>query len=121
MALAFLPAAALTAHMISAVTGPLNGSAPYLPVALLIASYAMALRRRAPATARGLAGVAALFALSLGFRSIDLTVCAVLPRGTHALWHLLNAGVLAGMVALVVRHGPAVRRKKPRRPGVAGA
>lgn len=120
-ALAFIPASVVTARLIAAVVGPLNGSVSYLPAALLIAGYAVALRRRAPATARGLAGVAALFGLSLFFRSIDLTVCPVLPRGTHALWHLLNAGVLAGMVALVVRHGPAARKKKPRRPEVAGA
>lgn len=121
VALAFLPAAALTARLIAAVAGPLNGSVSYLPMALLLAGYAVALRRRAPATARGLVGVAIVFCLSLGFRSIDLAVCPVLPRGTHALWHVLNAVVLAGLVRILVRHGPAPRRKKPRRPQVAGA
>ena len=40
---------------IGAAFGPLNGSVGYLPVPILIARYAAALRRRAPEAARGLA------------------------------------------------------------------
>ena len=106
-ALAFLPAAALLARAIAAGTGPLNGSVPYLPVVLLIAGFAVALRRRAPATARGLAGAAALLGLSLALRTLDSAVCPAWPWGTHAAWHVLNAVVLAWLVRILVRHDPA--------------
>lgn len=130
VALAFIPAAALTERAISALAGPLNGSVRYLPVALLIAGYGVALCRRAPATARGLAGAALLLGLSLTFRTIDMAVCPAWPWGTHAVWHGLNAVVLAWMARILVRHDPKPHRhhtgseepnEKPRRPGVAGA
>lgn len=35
-----------------------------------------------------------VFALSVGFRSVDLAVCADGALGTHFLWHLLNGVVL---------------------------
>lgn len=37
---------------------------------------------------------AGVFLLSMTFRSIDQSVCASLPIGTHFLWHVLNAVVL---------------------------
>jgi len=37
---------------------------------------------------------AAIFVVSLTFRSIDMTVCAALPVGVHYMWHILNAAVL---------------------------
>jgi len=37
---------------------------------------------------------AAVFLVSIAFRSIDNAVCPVLPLGTHFLWHCLNACVL---------------------------
>lgn len=52
----------------------------------------------------GLLGVAALFAVSLGFRTLDRAVCPVWPLGTHAVWHVLNAGVLYGLIAVAVRY-----------------
>ena len=76
-------------------------------------------RRRRPADAAGLRprpgprtrpgcgaprGVAALFAVSLAFRTLDRAVCPVWPLGTHAVWHLLNAGVLYGLIAVAVRY-----------------
>jgi hypothetical protein len=86
-----------------------RGSAAYASFLLALFATAWLVRVRAgeasasSAGARGpishevagalaLAGV--LFALSLTLRSIDQAVCAVLPIGTHFLWHLLNAAVL---------------------------
>ncbi|MEL6209761.1 MAG: ceramidase domain-containing protein, partial [Pseudomonadota bacterium] len=51
----------------------------YWPIALLIALYAVALWRRHPETARGLALGAAILTLSLAFRSVDAAVCHLLP------------------------------------------
>lgn len=79
-------------------------SAFYWPVPLLIAAYALLLRRRAPATARGLALGAALLGLSLVFRSLDAALCPAWPFGTHFLWHLLNAAMLGWMIELYRRH-----------------
>lgn len=100
----FLPASYLGGVAIARTVGPLNGSFAYLPVLALIVAFAAALARRAPATARGLAAGAALFALSLTFRTIDDAACAAVPVGTHFLWHLLNAALLGWMIRVLVRH-----------------
>ena len=106
-AVAFVPLSALVADGIRTVFGPLNGSVGYMPVLLLILAYALALARRAPETARGMAAGAAILALSLFFRTIDAGVCPRFPPGTHFLWHLLNAVLLGWMIRLLVRHGAA--------------
>jgi hypothetical protein len=106
-AAAFLPASALLARLTAAAFGPLNGSVGYIPVPLLILAYAAILARRAPATAHGLALGALLLAVSLVLRTIDTAVCAAFPIGTHFLWHLLNALMLAWMILVFVRARPA--------------
>jgi len=108
-AVAFVPLSSLVAAGIRALFGPLNGSVGYMPVVLLILAYALALARRAPATARGMAIGAAILALSLTFRTIDEAVCARVPLGTHFLWHLLNGVMLGWMILVLVRH----RRASP--------
>jgi hypothetical protein len=62
--------------------------------------------RRHPAGPRLLLA-AGIFALSLALRTADLPLCAVLPSGTHFLWHLLNAVVLYSLVRTMIRHGTA--------------
>jgi Ceramidase len=101
---AFVPYAALAARAADAAFGPLNGSTGYLPVPVLIAGYAVALRRTAPRTARGLLVGVGLLALSLFFRTVDEAVCAAVPIGTHFLWHLLNGAVLGWMILVLIRH-----------------
>lgn len=49
---------------------------------------------------------AAVFALSLFFRTIDLAVCRALPAGTHFLWHILNALVIYVLLRAAILHGP---------------
>jgi hypothetical protein len=72
----------------------MNGSANYLPAYLaLLAITVYTIRKRSPAA--GMLSVAAvIFPVSLGFRTIDLTVCEQFPMGTHFLWHTLNAIML---------------------------
>lgn len=102
-ALLFLPLAAVAARLIAPL--PFLGiSAPYWPVVLLIAAYALLLRRRAPATARGLGIGAVILTLSLTFRSLDGPLCAAVPIGTHFLWHVLNAVMLGWMIEVYRRH-----------------
>lgn len=81
-----------------------GGSAGYLPLPVLIGAYAWALRRRAPGTARGLAVGAGILILSLTARTLDAPLCGIWPMGTHWLWHLLNAVMLAWMIEVLDRH-----------------
>jgi hypothetical protein len=68
--------------------------------------------RRHPAGPRLLLA-AGIFALSLALRTADLPLCAVVPGGTHFLWHILNAVVLYSLVRTMMAHGAAggVRRQ----------
>ncbi|PRY23608.1 ceramidase [Aliiruegeria haliotis] len=100
----------------AAITGPVFASAPffevsaaYWPVPLLIALYAIALRERAPETARGLAIGAGILVVSLSFRTVDETVCGSFPLGTHFMWHILNGIMLGWMIEVYRRHVVAAR------------
>ncbi|TJZ91978.1 hypothetical protein FA743_09160 [Paracoccus gahaiensis] len=101
--LAFLPYAALTVPIFSMVPG-LGSSAGYAPVPLLIAIYALILRHRDPATARGLAIGAGVLVVSLTFRTLDQPLCQVFPLGTHPMWHILNAVMLGWMIEVWRHH-----------------
>ncbi|KQP09299.1 ceramidase domain-containing protein [Methylobacterium sp. Leaf93] len=88
-----------------------NGSIAYAPAILALIGVAAGLlmpqtcplgpaRRRAGLS---LLAIAALFALSLTFRTLDTALCPSLPIGTHFLWHGLNAAVLYGLIATAWR------------------
>lgn len=103
IAAAFLPYAMALVPLFGTIPF-LQVSALYWPVPMLILIFAWLLRTTAPATARGLALGAGVLTLSLVFRSLDGTLCAAFPLGTHFLWHLLNAVMLAWMVEVWRRH-----------------
>jgi hypothetical protein len=92
-----------------------NGSLGYVPalVALVLIGGALLLRGH---PAGGLVFASALlFGVSLTLRTIDFEVCGLTPvlgraRGTHALWHVLNALLLYLLLIAAIRHG---RRVKP--------
>jgi hypothetical protein len=67
-----------------------NGSIAYAPCLMVLMALAVASRKKYPAVAKGLWGSAALFFVSLAFRSGDMAWCVGLPVGTHFLWHCLN-------------------------------
>jgi len=88
-------------------------SASYWPVPLLIIAAALVLRCSSPVTARGMALGAALLVVSISVRSLDASLCATLPIGTHFVWHCLNALMLGWMIEVLRRHllaRPMVRR-----------
>jgi len=99
----FLPYAALLTPLFSALPF-FHISSAYWPVPLLIGIYAIALRTRAPRTARGLGTGAAVLTLSLVFRSLDMPLCPQIPLGTHFLWHSLNAVMLGWMIETYRAH-----------------
>lgn len=85
-------------------------SAFYWPVPVLILAFAFWLWHRHPKTAGGLAIGALLLVASLVFRSIDSSACHRFPIGTHFLWHVINAFMLAWMIEVYHRHLLAQQR-----------
>ena len=85
-----------------------NGSVDYLPALLALFGVAWAAARRPEerfvGTGRRLAGIGLLFLISLAARTADRAAFALLPTGTHPLWHVLNAVVLYALVATAIRH-----------------
>ncbi len=72
----------------------LNGSLGYAPAfqfLLILAVYHWI--KKTPAR-YGLLIASGIFALSLTLRTLDEQLCALIPFGTHFLWHCLNAAVL---------------------------
>jgi hypothetical protein len=93
-----------------------NGSVGYLPALAALATFAalLALGIAPPSesaprgqTALGLAAAAAIFLVSLSFRTIDREICQTVPTGSHFLWHLLNACVLWLLLRTAILARPA--------------
>jgi hypothetical protein len=106
----FFAASLLIARGLGGLVGSSAGYVPAL-VALLGLGGTLATRRH-PAGV-GLIAAGTVFAVSLVARTIDGPLCALLPTGTHFLWHVLNAVVLYVLLATAIRVGP-------RRAGQAG-
>lgn len=95
-----------------------NGSLGYVPALgalLLIGGVLLAKGHRAgwPVLAGGL-----IFAASLTLRTIDFELCGATSilgraRGTHALWHTLNALLLYVLLAAAIRYGARPRAVVP--------
>ena len=106
----FFPYAAITIPLFAKM--PVLGvSAGYMPVPVMILTYAILLRSRRPEVARGLAIGGGLLLLSLTFRSLDMPMCHHVPMGTHFMWHILNAVMLGWMIEVLRRHLIAGRLK----------
>ena len=86
------------------LTGFRGGSyAAALLAMLIIGGYLNFIRTHPAGGALLLA--AAVFLVSLTFRTIDEPVCQSFPLGTHFLWHLLNATVLFIVARAMVLYG----------------
>ena len=81
-------------------------SAPYWTVPILLIVYGAIM---GGATRRGFWIGAGILALSLTFRSVDETLCDAIPFGTHFMWHILNAVMLAWMIDVHARLSLATR------------
>lgn len=105
----------------------LNGSVVYLPtlVALLTLLAILAVRRHRSTSQVLLAAI--VFAASLTFRTLDYELCDQAQvfgasRGTHTLWHILNA-VLLYILARTAIYNAAPRSvlPEPASPAIRGA
>jgi hypothetical protein len=81
----------------------LNGSLDYVPAlaAMLLLVWFVPARIR---PAIWLA--AAVFTISLVFRTVDQAICGAFPLGTHFVWHVFNAAVLFVLLNAAITHGP---------------
>ncbi|MCY3879319.1 MAG: ceramidase domain-containing protein [Rhodobacteraceae bacterium] len=100
----FFPYAALMGFILDRTMPWLGGSAAYCPIIILIFAYAFLLRNRLPRVARDLAIGAAILSVSLAFRWLDEPICDAFPYGTHYVWHVLNAVMLAWMIRALEAH-----------------
>ena len=86
--------------------GFMNGSGAYVPALIASLAVSLLLRRRGHEAANHLILASNIFLVSLIFRTADQIVCPVLPIGTHFVWHLLNAVVLALYLEAAIRFAP---------------
>lgn len=69
----------------------LNGFLPYL-IALIVGLFIFfGLAKKYKTLFPQLTGIAALFIVAFFFRTIDHTICSMIPMGTHFIWHIVNA------------------------------
>jgi Ceramidase len=90
----------------------LNGSLFYLPALAALIVVGLTLAERGHKAAPWLLWAAAIFAVSIALRSLDLALCdkvVVEGRkvGTHAAWHVLNALTLFLLMRASLEGGPS--------------
>ncbi len=90
---------------------PLNGSGQYAPavLALIVLSGIMVWRRH-PASPWVVMATVTFF-VSLAFRTIDASVCASVPVGTHFVWHLLNGLLVGLLLQMLIRNVPSAQAR----------
>ena len=76
----------------------------YMPMLILIILFSLLLYKRLPIVSRGLAVGAFILVISMLARILDVPLCQKIPLGTHFVWHVLNAVMLAWMIEVYRRH-----------------
>jgi len=97
----------------------LNGSVFYLPALAALVIVGLSLSERGHKAAPWLLWAAAIFAVSITLRSLDLALCDKLviegrKIGTHAAWHVLNAVMLFLLLRASLEGGPDAAASSPR-------
>ncbi len=87
-----------------------NGTLGYLPALVALAAMAVWLLITRHRAGPLLLAAAITLAASMTLRTLDIEVCAMTEvmgraRGTHALWHLLNASMLYMLLSAAICHG----------------
>lgn len=83
-----------------------NGSAQYLPAIVALLAFSVVLWRAKSGAAIYVLAATLVFALSISFRSFDMTVCEAFPLGVHFLWHILNGVMLGILLFAALRIAP---------------
>ena len=99
----FLPYQFLVVSILSSIQF-LGSSAQYVPVAILIFFYSALLHKSKTNLSRELFVGATMLSLSMFARTIDEPLCLIVSLGTHFIWHILNAIMLAWMIEILRRH-----------------
>ena len=99
----FLPYQFLVVSILSSIQ-LLGSSAQYVPVAILIFFYSALLHKSKSNLSRELFVGATILSLSIFARTIDEPLCLIVSVGTHFIWHILNAIMLAWMIEILRRH-----------------
>jgi hypothetical protein len=99
----FLPYQFLVVSILSSIQF-LGSSAQYVPVAILIFFYSALLHKSKSNLSRELFVGATILSLSIFARTIDEPLCLIVSVGTHFIWHILNAIMLAWMIEILRRH-----------------
>lgn len=91
-----------------------NGSLGYVPAFAALIGIGGLLLARGHAAGSLVLGAGVVFLASLALRTLDFEVCSATRllgrlRGTHALWHLLNALTLFLLLLAAIRHGAVAR------------
>ena len=113
LAIALLIAAMTAAAATPCAGGPcLNGSAGYLPALIFMIATGIAALKSSPPAGCHLLVASAILGVALALRTLDRELCDKIhlfgsPRGTHALWHLLTAIMLAVLMRAALTHRPA--------------
>ena len=100
----FLPYAWIVINIISTVMPWIGSSTSYIPILLLFPLYSLLLWQRLPIVAKSLAIAFLLLAASISFRWLDDPICTYVPLGTHFIWHILNAILLAWVIKSLTDH-----------------
>ncbi|MEZ5818002.1 MAG: ceramidase domain-containing protein [Hyphomicrobiaceae bacterium] len=93
-----------------------NGSLGYVPALVAMVVVGMLAQRKREAAAGKLLAAAVVFVVSVVLRTIDRDVCEATwllgqVRGTHALWHLLNAVTLWLLLSAAIMEGRQGRQR----------
>jgi hypothetical protein len=94
----------------------INGSLVYLPALLAMAVVGGLMAERKHPAAPYILWAAAIFAISVTFRSLDLALCDAYQFqarkiGTHFIWHLLNGLALFLLLRASLEVAPASERR----------
>lgn len=84
----------------------LNGSLQYLPAVLIFGAFATFFWLRDHPAKRIVVLALAVFLVSLTLRTIDIATCDATKIGTHFLWHILNATMIALILRALILHMP---------------
>jgi hypothetical protein len=80
-----------TGALVLLPTGFLNGSIFYIPTWLFLAGLTVIIWSRRKTIRQYYLWALIIFTVALTLRTVDNTLCNVIPTGTHFIWHLLIA------------------------------